>query len=173
MAEETVVPVELNDYDTLHFDASRILLVSEDDTEQESPTDSAKRIFDVMPDHWISEHQDILLDIHDDVIKMSQMTTLLDGLDFQTFCEYMEYVNVYAADMQDTCDWDNPNVLDHVCKMPRKRNPTFKQFVAHYLEELLELYGYLLRTNEYYDFGCFECFIELCHQYSSSSSRLT
>ena len=156
-----------NEFETLILEDRRISIVNDDADLQVDQEQCARYIF---PDHWIATHTDSLLPIYDDIKHQACYSSLLDRLDFQTFCEYMDYVN--AQETQNVYNWNDEDVRDCVLKYPGKRNPTFKQFVRHNVLELLDLLRYLLQQYPHYKFGCAERFFDVCYDCSSGALML-
>ena len=85
------------------------------------------------------------------------------------FCDFMDYVN--NIPMNSYYDWGEYDLNIFVNKYIYRKNPTYKQYMSHYLIELYDLYNYLSR-NYLLVFGSFEIFAEFVYLTSSNNTIL-
>jgi hypothetical protein len=157
-----------NDYETVQFENGNLKIFQEYEYEYTNQ-EKIENIRNCYPDYWIDLNYDQILRILNDITEVSLYNGVLDDLDFSIFSDYMEYTNnkyIYQS-----YDW-NVNLIEYAFKMPNKKNPTFRQFVSHYLIELKNVYDYLCRTYTAYSFGPFESFCDLAYETSSGAKRL-
>lgn len=165
--KEEPQPADLpNDFDVIFIEKNFAYIEKQSIESQE---EREAQLTKHLPDHWVVVHSDALWVIHNDIMQQAIYSTLLDEMTFGDFCEYMQYTNNNQTHNEH--DWRDPNVRYCVLKYPGKVYPTFKQFVAHMLEDILSLLRYL-HDSYNYDFGCVETFFDICYDHSSSSSKL-
>ena len=168
--ETSDVAYEPNEYEQVVIDDNRAYLVRGDDTgEFMNASERLEYLSHHLPDQWICDNDDDLTEIFEVVKQMAYLTTLYDQGTFQEFCDYMLHVNVNDTQQKNNFDWNSPEVMNYVLKAPGKKLPTQRQFLAHMLEELLELHTFLERTYTEISFGCFEQFVCECFDRSSSN----
>ena len=154
-----------NDFDTILFDNHSTYIVKESEL-----YDSKIDINDFYPDHFNISHRDWLIDIYNDIILKSAYSSLFDILSFSCFSDYAEYV--LQNPPSDSHDWASPfDISLFEIKQFGRRNPSFKQWVRHFLSDLMSLYHFIV-VDKQFDCGSFEYFMEFCYMNSSSSTRI-
>ena len=73
--------------------------------------------------------------------------------------------------MNSNYDWQEYDLNLFVNKYTYIKNPTYKQYMSHYLIELYDLFSYLTR-NYVLKFGTFEVFAEFVYLTSSNNTIL-
>lgn len=156
------------EYDTIIFEENIAKVVNE---AQLFTTEEFKQNIDnIFPDYWISENRNMITYIFEDLKEMSQTTSFCDNCNLDDFCDYMDYVNNSSIETQ--FNWDKLNLYLYVNKYSYRKNPTFKQYMSHYLIELYDLYSYLSRKYTM-KCGTFEVFSEFVYITSSSNKIIT
>lgn len=153
----------VNETEDVVFDDGNVYLVKQPDD------DGQEDLASLLPDHWVSVHRDLLQDVYNDIQSTCNYTSILDTLHFGEFCMYMDSAIEYPR--VNVHDWNRADAEQCVIRYYGKIRPTYKQYVAHFLIEILDLFEYLARSYDA-DFGCFEAFLELCFQCSSSGNQI-
>lgn len=161
MADKEVVEEVGNEFDTIVFDDGNIYLEREEEHIEE------KYLY---PDMWIMERIEYMKDIYEDIQNMGRQTTILDRMVFGRFCEFVENTEKGMGG-GDIYDWTECEPELHVIRQYGRKKPTFKQWVRHYIKELMDLYDYMVRMYSL-DMGSFECFMTECYTQSSSAKRI-
>ena len=155
------------EYDTIVFDSGSVKILQED---CEYSSDEIKKIItNIFPDQWISDNRNDITYIFNNIQEMASSSNFIDNCDLDEFCDFMDYVN--NINFKHKYDWQNIDLNNFVNKYTYRKNPTYKQYMSHYLIELYDLYTYLTR-NYILKFGTFEIFAEFVYLTSSNSEIL-
>lgn len=147
------VIVDNNEYEIVVFEDFKIKLYNE---EEEYTQENEE-----LPDQWISDNQDMLYCLYQDIKQMSQLNHIFENLSYSELCDYFDYTEHY--DEHDTFSF-NDAWNDSV---PYKRGKlmSFKQFCSYHYSTLMSLYNYI--DNMYpVKVGPFEGFMEFAYIYS-------
>ena len=155
------------EYDVIMFDSGSIKIIQEDN--EYTPCEIEKYVAEIFPDQWISDNRNEIITIYNDIQEMADLSTFMDNCDLDEFCDFMDYVN--NLNIKPIYDWKNTDLSMYVNKYTYRKNPTFKEYMAHNLLELYDIYCYLMR-NYVLKFGPFEVFAEFIYLTSSSNEIL-
>lgn len=141
-----------NEYDQVIFDDGKLYLYNSDDESVESQTFLTE-------EEWVEKY-----DYHLKVIFYEfKELPLSDGCEFTDFCEYIYYADVLSG-KSDIDIWiDEMN--NYKYKFKNLKNPTIKEFAAHYYEDIIETYRFLQR-NSSFCIGLVEDFIDFIWTYA-------
>ena len=162
MADKEVQEEVIDEYDSIIFDDGRIYVEREGEEEGEE-----KEMKEYYPDYKMAREREYNKEVYEDIRKMGEQSTLFDKMSFGRFCEYVEQ----AEGTQDKYNWAECNPEEHMLRYYGKIRPTFKQWVRHFIMELMELFEYMMRTYVL-ELGSFECFMTECYTQSSSAERI-
>jgi hypothetical protein len=141
-----------NEYETVVFEDYKIYIVNEEENETQ---------FEELPDQWISDNQNTLLKLYDELKDMSYMNNLFQTLTFSEMCDFFDYTNVYT-------ELDFYDFNEHIDDFPpvrRGRLMTFKQFCGHNYSTIMSIYNYIHR-NYTFTCGSFEGFMGFVYENS-------
>ena len=110
------------------------------------------------------ENTEYMREMYKDIQDKGRITTIMDRMEFGRFCEYIEN----SERGRDMYNWTECDPEMHQIRQYGRKKPTFKQWVRHFIKELMELFDYMMRTYEL-EIGSFECFMTECYTQSSSA----
>jgi hypothetical protein len=161
MADKEIVEEAGDEYDTIIFDGGNIYVEREGEKEEKCKD---------YPDEKRVERMEYMKWIYEDIQEMGRQSTILDGMRFGRFCDYIEHSEMLMGG-GDIYNWSECDPNEHQIRQYGRRKPTFKQWVRHYIKELMELFDYMMRTYEL-EIGSFECFMTECYTQSSSAGMI-
>lgn len=144
------VYTDYNEYETVFFEDYKIFI--EDPDEEPEPIEE-------LPDQWISNNQDTLYQLYNELKEMSQLNHIFETLTFPELCDYMDYtMHVDEPDYYDfsSTDIDPP---------PMTKRCTFKQFCGKHYSTIYSVYNYIHR-NYPFKCGSFEGFMSFVYNTS-------
>ena len=155
------------EFDTIVFESNTIKILHEELSY--TPKEIKTNIANIFPDYWISDNRIDITYIFNDIQEMAILSTFMDNCDLDEFCDFMDYVN--NIPLNSNYDWQEYDLNLFVNKYTYIKNPTYKQYMSHYLIELYDLFSYLTR-NYVLKFGTFEVFAEFVYLTSSNNTIL-
>jgi len=143
-----------NEYETVLFYNDRVFLIN---SEEES---SDNELVSLNPEIFIDKNSNELSAMYND----TSMDNLCTRASYSDFCEYIVYCKSYGNNFTDILTWleEAPH---YAFKMYNNRKPSRREFAAHYIHEILDLYCYLHRNYDY-NLGLVIDFIDYCYIYS-------
>lgn len=139
-----------NEYDTVVLNDGHLFLYNSDSEES--------CVVSLSCEDWIDKNEQTISILYN-ILASSEFGSLAS---FSDFCEYLVYASRYGkTNIQswlDHCD-------DFTYKMTGCRNPSKKEFCAHYLPDLLKLYMLLDRNSEFC-IGKVESFMNFIYNFS-------
>lgn len=142
-----------NEYDLVIFDDGKLYLYNSDDESVESQTLLTEEA-------WIEKYECNLKNIFNEFKELP----LSDGCTFPDFCEYIYYADILCG-KSDINIWIN-EMNNYKYKFTNLKNPSIKEFSAHYYEEIVEMYTFLER-NSSFCIGLVEDFIHFIWTYTN------
>tara|TARA_B100001094_G_scaffold332711_1_gene405993 strand:+ start:4434 stop:4901 length:468 start_codon:yes stop_codon:yes gene_type:complete len=139
-----------NEYEQIYIVDNEIYL--------NNPTDTLNT--DILPDQWISDNQDEIYTIYQDLLHKSPLyDNLLNKLSFPSLCDYYNYAlndnSVDTINWNDIYDIEIPARNIKFCR-------TFKEWAAYYVYHMYDLYNYL-RNVYNFKLTSFEIFMDFCY----------
>jgi hypothetical protein len=149
--DDNVLDPNEYEYEYVYFNDGKLIIYnSDDDDEAPLPPDTAE--------DWIDKHEEILHYLYEGLCEYE----LGNKATFPDFCEFMLYVSVYHN--TDIADWVT-HADTYAFKFKHNRNPTLKEFAAHHLHEIIDMYRFL-DENTSLNIGPVINFIEYLYIYS-------
>jgi hypothetical protein len=140
-----------NEYEYVYFNDGKLIVYhSDDDDDVPLPADTSE--------DWITKHEDILRYLYEGLHEHE----LGNKATFSDFCEFMLYVSVYHK--TDIADWIM-HAETYAFNFKYMKNPTVKEFAAHYLHQIIDMYRFL-HENSYLNIGPVKHFIDYLYIYS-------
>lgn len=150
-ADDTIL--DPNEYDQVIFDDGKLYIYNSDDESDESQTFLTET-------EWVEKYENILKTIFYEFKELP----LSDGCNFTDFCEYI-YNSEILCGKSDINVWIS-EMNNYKYKFSNLKNPTIKEFAAHYYEEIIEMYTFLER-NSPFCIGLVQNFIRFIWTYTN------
>tara|TARA_B100001094_G_scaffold197963_1_gene192071 strand:+ start:860 stop:1333 length:474 start_codon:yes stop_codon:yes gene_type:complete len=142
---------DYNEYEHIIFDDYKIHTYNSDDEEIENENEN-------LPDAWISNNQDKILKIYEDIKGKSYYNGLLGNLKFPDLCQYL-----------DTNEFEQSHYFMkwfRKCAQGPQGHLSFQQFCVLYEQDIYNLYNDLKRNS--YDWGTFEIFSGFIYEFTNT-----